>query len=123
MGTAVVVLADPAGGDDAAGRVFNALAATSDLRHSGEDVTMIFQGAGTRWAALLADPEHPFHELFVTVRPAVAGVSEACSTFFGARDAAVDAGFALVTGNPVEGAGELPSMARFVADGDRILTF
>ena len=27
MGTAVVVLADPAGGDEAAGRVFNALAA------------------------------------------------------------------------------------------------
>jgi hypothetical protein len=27
MGTAVVVLADPAGGDEAAGRLFNALAA------------------------------------------------------------------------------------------------
>lgn len=123
MSTAVVVLADPAGGDDAAGRVFNALAATSDLRREGDDVKVMFQGAGTRWAALLAEPEHPFHELFVNVRPAVAGVSEACSTFFGARDAAVSAGFDLVTGNPVEGVGELPSLARLFADGYRVLIF
>ena len=119
----MVVLADPAGGDDAAGRVFNALAVTGDLRRDGEDVTVIFQGAGTRWAALLAEPDHPFHDLFVTVRPAVAGVSDACATFFGARDAAVEAGFELVTGNPVEGVGELASLARLIADGYRILTF
>jgi hypothetical protein len=123
MSTAVVVLADPAGGDDAAGRVFNALAATSDLRRDGEDVRVIFQGAGTRWAALLANPEHPFHELFATVRPSVAGVSEACSAFFGAKEAAVAAGFDLVRGNPVGDAGELPSLARMIADGCRVLTF
>jgi len=123
MRAAVVVLADPAGGDDAAGRVFNALAVTGDLRRTGEDVSVIFQGAGTRWAALLADPEHPFHELFVSVRPAVVGVSEACSAFFGARDGAVRAGFDLVRGNPVDGVGELPSLAHLIADGYQILTF
>jgi hypothetical protein len=123
MSTAVVVLADPAGGDDAAGRVFNALAATADLRRDGEAVTVTFQGAGTRWAALLADPGHPFHELFVSVRPAVAGVSDACAAFFGAREDAVAAGFDLVTGNRVEGVGELASLASLIADGYRILTF
>ena len=123
MSTAVVVLADPAGGDDATGRVFNALAATGELRREGKEVTMIFQGAGTRWAALLAEPDHPFHELFVTVQPAVAGVSEACSAFFGTTEAALAAGFDLVSGNPVEGVGEVPSLARLIADGYRILTF
>jgi hypothetical protein len=123
MGTAVVVLADPTGGDEAAGRVFNALAAASDFGRRGEDVTILFQGAGTRWAALLGSPDHPFYGLYSLVRPWVAGVSDACSTAFAAKEAAIDAGFELVGGNSVEGGGELPSLADLAADGYRILTF
>jgi hypothetical protein len=35
MKAAVAVLADPAGGEDAAGRVFNALAVATDFRRQG----------------------------------------------------------------------------------------
>jgi hypothetical protein len=123
MGTAVVVLADPAGGDEAAGRAFNALASASDFGRRGEDVTILFQGTGTRWPALLAAPDHPFHALYTSVQPWVAGVSEACSAVFGAKDAAIGAGVGLVGGNTVDGVGELPSLADLAADGYRILTF
>jgi hypothetical protein len=122
-GTAVVVLADPAGGDEAAGRVFNALAAASDFGRRGQDVMVLFQGAATRWAALLAGPAHPFHGLYRAVQPWVAGVSDACSRAFAAKDAAIDAGVGLVGGNTIEGVGELPSLADLAADGYRILTF
>ena len=123
MKAAVVVLADPAGGDDSAGRVFSALAAASDFARRGEDVTLVFQGAGTRWPALLADPGHAFHDLFASVAPVVAGVSDACATVFGARDTAREAGIGTVGGNPVAGVGELASVASLVADGNHVLTF
>ncbi len=123
MNTAIVILADPGGGDDAAGRVFNGLAVAREVRTRGDDVSVVFQGAGTRWAPLLADPGHPFHALFAAVRVDVAGVSSACATVFGSRDDAVDAGFDLVTGNDVDGVGSLASVAALVDAGYTVLTF
>lgn len=123
MRAAVVVLADPAGGEDAAGRVFNALAAASDFRRQGQTVTVLFQGAGTRWPGLLSDPAHAFHGLFRAVHDDVAGASDACASVFGARDGVVAAGVELLGGNPVDGVGELPSLAGLTADGYTILTF
>lgn len=73
---AIVVLSDPGDqSEEAVGRVFNALAAAYDFKERGDEVTVLFQGAGTRWAGHLADPEHPFHELYKAVSDRVAGVS------------------------------------------------
>ena len=123
MPTALVVLADPAGGDDAAGRVFNALAAARDFHRHGDDVRVVFQGAATRWPALLADPAHPFHALWSSVEPLVAGVCAACAHVFGARESAEAAGLQLLGGNPIEGVGELTSLAQYVTDGYTLVTF
>jgi|SRR5579862_141843 len=124
MKAAVAVLAGPAGGGDAAaGRVFNPLAAESEFARRGDEVSIVFHGAGTRWPALLADPGHPFHGLFASVPPVAAGVSDACATVFGARGAARDGGMGSVGGNPVDGVGELASVASLVADGNHVLTF
>ena len=47
---AIVVLSDPeGGGEEALGRLFNALAAAYDFRVAGDAVQVLFQGAGTRW--------------------------------------------------------------------------
>jgi hypothetical protein len=48
---AIVVLSDPKSGsqEEALGRVFNALAAAYDFKQRGDDVSVLFQGAGTRW--------------------------------------------------------------------------
>ena len=48
--TAIVVLSDPQAGEEALGRLFNALAATYDFKQKGHDVQLLFQGTGTRWA-------------------------------------------------------------------------
>lgn len=123
MKAAVVVLADPGGGEDAAGRMFNALAAASDFRRRGQEVTVLFQGAGTRWPGLLSDPAHPFHGLFKVVHRDIAGASEACATVFGARRGVAAADVELLGGNPVDGVGELPSLAGLTAGGYHVLTF
>jgi hypothetical protein len=120
---AIVVLSDPAGGEDSVGRVFNALASASDFRNRGHEVTVLFQGAGTRWPHFLVDPSHPAHGLFEHVHDLVAGASDACSTVFGAREGVASAGLKFVTGNPVDGAGELPSLATLAEDGFSVLTF
>jgi hypothetical protein len=123
MKTAIVVLSDPAGGDEALGRTFNALAAAKDFDQNGDAVTVLFQGAGSRWTALLADVQHPLHALYSAVRPNIAGVSDACSTFFGARDGVTASGLPFVAENVIDGVGGLPSLATLTHDGYTVVTF
>ena len=121
--TAIIVLSDPRGGEEALGRVFNALAATYDFKQKQQDVQLVFQGTGTRWTGVLTQPDHPVHALYKAVEDKVAGASAACATFFGAQDDAERNGFSLIGSNPVPGTTGLPSLASYAADGYTILTF
>lgn len=123
MKAAVVVMSDPAGGDEALGRAFNGLAAAKDYAEQGVEVTLLFQGAGTRWLAALADSAHPLNALFEHVRPHIAGASDACSTFFGAREGVEGAGVTFVAENEVGGVGGLPSLANLSRAGHDVLVF
>jgi hypothetical protein len=123
MKTAVIVLSDPKGGEEALGRVFNALAATLDFKTRGQEVELIFQGTGTRWTGVLVNPDHPVHGLYKAVEDKVAGVSSACSAAFGARADAERTGLSLIGDNAVPGTDGLPSLARYAAEGYQILTF
>lgn len=121
---AIVVMSDPATQtEESLGRVFNALAAAYDFKQRGDEVTVLFQGAGTRWAGQLSNPEHPFHELFNAVSDRVAGVSCGCANVFGAAEEAEKNGFDLVRDNPVPGTPGLPSLRNLVAEGYSVLTF
>ena len=53
----IVVLSDPKSGsqEEALGRVFNALAAAYDFKQRGDDVSLQFQGAATRWRCPASD--------------------------------------------------------------------
>jgi len=121
--TAIVVLSDPQGGEEALGRVFNALAAVYDFKQKQQHVLLVFQGAGTRWSGILTRPDHPAHTLYKAIEDKIAGVSAACSVLFGAREAAEANGFSLVTGNAIPGTAGVPSLAAYAADGYSIVTF
>jgi len=121
--TAIIVLSDPQGGEEALGRLFNALAATYDFKQKEHDVQLVFQGTGTRWMALLNQADHPAHALYKAIEDRVAGMSSACSDFFGARSEAEANGFSLIAGNPVPGTSGLPSLATYAEDGYTVLTF
>jgi hypothetical protein len=120
--TAIIVLSDPNAGEEALGRVFNALAAAHDFRRTGE-VVLVFQGTGTRWPALLAKPEHPAHALYEAVEGKVAGASAGCAVVFGARAEVEQAGVSLLADNAVPDTPGLASLAAYAADGYRLLTF
>ncbi len=124
MKTAIVILSDPKSkSEEALGRVFNALAAAYDLKSKGDDVTVLFQGTGTRWIGKLNSREHPAHALFEEVKDKVAGVSCGCAEVFGATVEAERSGLELIKDNPVPGTAGLPSLQKLLAEGYTILTF
>jgi hypothetical protein len=120
MKTAVLVLSDPkAGSEESLGRLFNALATAYEFKSSGEDVSIYFQGAGTRWPEELLKKEHPAHRLFKEIEDKVVGVSCGCADVFGAKPS----GFDLITDNQVPGTTGLPSLVTMQKEGYHILTF
>lgn len=124
MKSAIIVLSDPKhGGEEALGRVFNALAVAHDLKRKGREVQVLFQGAGTRWPGVLGREDHPAHALYQSVADKVAGVSHGCAVAFGAREEAESSGLDLVGDNEVPGTPGLPSLERLLGDGYSILTF
>lgn len=120
--TTIVVLADPRGGEESLGRLFNALAAVFDFKQRKLEVQLVFQGTGTRWSGLLTRPDHPAHALYRAVEDKVAGVSAGCATLFGARGDAEENGFSLLAENAVPGTSGLPSVATYAAEG-AVITF
>ncbi len=124
MKAAIIVLSDPkSASEESLGRVFNALAAAYDFKQQGDEVTVRFQGAGTRWIGELSKAEHPAHELFEAVKDTVAGVSCGCADVFGANEEAERSGFELIKDNPVPGTSGLASLRKLAADGYTVLTF
>ncbi len=124
MKAAIVVLSDPkSGSEEALGRVFNALAAAHDFKHRGEEVSIQFQGTGTRWPAVLEETNHPAHGLYEAVKDKVVGVSCGCSDVFGSRADVEKIGSILLTENAVPGTSGLPSLSRVISEGFTVLTF
>ncbi len=117
---AIVILSDPkTGSDEALGRVFNGLAVAYDFKNAGEDVTILFQGTGTRWPEVLQKEDHPVHGLFKAVEDKIQGVSSACALVFGADPS----GFDLVKDNAVPDTSGLPSLYRLQQQGYQVLLF
>jgi hypothetical protein len=120
MKTAIVILADPNNGnDESLGRLFNALAVAHDCKQKGDDVTLLFQGAGTRWVSALDNPQHPAHGLWTAVQDKVAGVSCACAEVFHADTAGTN----LLKDNPLPGTSGVASLPNLVSQGYSVLTF
>lgn len=124
MKAAIVVFSDPkSGSEESLGRVFNALAAAYDFKQKGDDVRILFHGAGTRWVGELTKGDHPAHGLFEAVKDKVAGVSCGCADVFGATAEAEKGGFELIKDNRVPNTSGLPSFRTLATEGYTVLTF
>lgn len=124
MKAAIIIFSDPAhGGEEALGRAFNGLAVAYDFKQKNIEVSIYFQGTGTRWVSHLNKVGHPLYQLYSAVSDVVAGVSCGCADVFGARAEAEMNGFALVTDNSVPGTSGLTSYATLAGDGYTIFNF
>jgi hypothetical protein len=124
MKTAVVVMSDPkSGSEEALGRVFNALAVASECKDKGDQVEVVFNGAGTRWPEELAKLTHPAHALYEAVRDVVTGASGACAAVFGAAESVRSSGVPVVQDNPLAGTAGLLSLRRYLSEGWSVIVF
>ncbi|HZC18990.1 MAG TPA: DsrE family protein [Rubrobacteraceae bacterium] len=114
---AVVVLAGRETRADEA-RVANALTTVNEFKEAGDEVTLIFSGAGTRWIGELSGSDHPLSNAFGMVKDKVAGACSACAASFGVEEEVQASGIPLVE----EYKGH-PSLKRLVSEGYRVITF
>lgn len=114
---AIVVLA---GTDSEAdfGRVVNALETARDfLETDGDEVQLVFDGAGTRWIPELADPDHDYNQLFEQLRDRVS-VCGFCASAFDVEDAVGRVRVARVTSHDSH-----PEVRDLVHDGFEVITY
>ncbi len=114
---ALVVLADTETHGDK-GRVANALEAAKELKGAGEDVELIFDGAGTKWIRELNRTDNRMGPLFDGVKDRVSGACAFCASAFGVREAVLAAGVPLL-----DEFDQHPSLARRIARGAQVITF
>jgi hypothetical protein len=123
MKLAIIILSDPKNGDEALGRAFNALALAAESRARGDEVEVVFQGAGTRWPAELTRLGHPANGLYNAVRESIVGASCGCAAVFGSTASVQACGLAEVKDHALAGTPGLASIRRYVADGWTTVTF
>ncbi|MCA9910719.1 MAG: hypothetical protein KC519_18815 [Anaerolineae bacterium] len=110
---AVVVLADTQT-EEGFGRVFNALTAVRQLSEAGNEVSLYFDGTGTRWIEVLSDDKHPAHGLYTLVSNHLVAACGACADFFGAKAGVARLG--KLAENEVD-------YQEIVATGSQVMTF
>ena len=114
---AIVVLAGTES-RDGLGRVVNALVTAREFKEAGDEVVIVFDGAGTQWIAQLLDEEHKYHRAFEHVRDVVSGACSYCAEAYGVRDTVEEAGIPLL-----DEYARHPSIRRLVAEGYSVVTF
>jgi len=113
----VIVLADSETHGDM-GRVANALALVKEAKEAGDEVELVFDGAGVTWVPTLTDSEHDLHPMFAAVEDRVAGACEFCANAFHVKDEVKKSSVPFLS--EFEGH---PSLRSRVADGYQVVTF
>jgi hypothetical protein len=114
---AVIGLAGPDSHADQ-GRLANGLETAKKFAETeGDDIELVFDGAGTQWIPELEDEDGDYHELYQTVRDDTS-VRDYRTGAFGVDDVVSDAG--LVTLDDHDGH---PSIRSLVAGGHEVITF
>lgn len=122
--TAIVIYSDPkSGGEEAIGRLFNGLFVAYELIEKQQDVAVIFQGTGVRWASELVKTDHPAHALYNAVKASVVGVCGGCADVFGAADDARNAGATLIHEKAIPGTSGIIDLSKYLDNGYRVLNF
>ena len=114
---AIIVLADSESHADG-GRLANALTLAQEAQVHGDDVTVLFDGAGTTWIPKLEDDDHDMAALYRAVEDVVEGACAFCAGAFGVGDAVEESDVASLS--EYEGH---PSVRSLIDDGYEVVTF
>lgn len=123
MKTAIIILSDPKNGEEALGRVFNALALAAEAGAKNDEVHVVFAGTGTRWPAELSKLSHPINGLYNSVRPLITGASCGCAAVFGTTEEVRASGLSEIKDHALPGTPGLVSIHRYLSEGWQTLVF
>jgi hypothetical protein len=98
--------------------VVNALATVKEFKDEGDEVQLIFDGAGVRWVGELTQDDHKAGLLFHAVRDKIVGACGFCAAAFGVKESLKQHGVPLLSENYGH-----PSFKQLVTDGYEIITF
>ncbi|MBI3963244.1 MAG: DsrE family protein [Deinococcus sp.] len=94
------------------------LEAVKEFKEAGDEVQLIFDGAGTQWVSELSQPEHKASALFAAVQDKISGVCAFCATAFGVKESTQACQVPLLS----EYDGH-PSFRKLLAAGYQVITF
>lgn len=103
---------------EAMGRVSNAFMLAMEAAESGDELKIIFEGAGTKWIPELEKKDHKMHGLYMGLKSKITGVCDYCSAAFGVKSAVEAAGVPLL--NEYK---QHPSLRNLVSEGFSVMTF
>ncbi|MGJ3241274.1 MAG: DsrE family protein [Anaerolineae bacterium] len=114
---AVIVFTDLNESHDAKARVVNALQIVQELQEAGDDVTLLFDGAGVVSVATIADPDHALHAVYQKVKPKIAGACAYCAKAFHVKDQIEMLSIPLLSDYK-----QHPSVRSLLVDGYQVIT-
>ena len=118
MNKVVIVVLAENGSHEALGRVVNAMEFAKELHDHGDEVKLVFDGAGVTFIPELEKEDHDAHPLYEAVTPVIEGACKFCSKAYGVinevRKTDVDL---------LDDYDDHPSLRSYVADGYQIVTF
>jgi hypothetical protein len=124
MKLAVVIMSDPKNGtEESLGRALNAMALAYEHQQAGDEVAVLFKGAGTRWPEQLTKISHPANALYNLIRENVRGASCACAERYGAAEGVKAAGVPLINSTALPGTSGVLGLREYIADSWQTVVF
>lgn len=114
---AIVVFSDTST-IEAMGKVSNAFMFASEAVENGDQLKIIFEGAGTKWIGELENEDHKLHGLYKGLKNKITGACAFCSQAFGVKSQVEKSGIPLLSEYK-----DHPSLRTLVADGFQIISF
>ncbi len=114
---AIIILSDT-NTIEAMGKVSNAFMMASEAIEMGDELKIIFEGAGSKWISQLETEDHRLHTLYKEIKEHVTGVCSYCAQVFGATKQVENAGLKLISEYK-----QHPSLRQLVHDGFEVITF
>jgi len=112
---AIVIFSDTEG-MEALGKVSNAFVLANEAIEHGDDLKIIFEGAGSKWVGVLEDERHKMHGMYKALKGKITGVCKFCAQSFGVKSQVEKAGVTLLDDYK-----DHPSLRNLFADGYNVL--
>lgn len=85
MKVAVVIMSDTDSAEGI-GRVVQGLHAVKEFKEAGDEVQLIFDGAGAKVIGVVSQADHPYYRMFEAVKDNISGVCQYCAGAYHVTD-------------------------------------